>query len=91
MKGYIRALLCFIGIWGFIEFFPELLSAIKPYREVIEFSENAGIDNAALFYSEESLTSSAEQEIKEQLKAGILRKNSSMVATDFLEKPIQRE
>lgn len=54
-------------LWSFIKGFPLILNNIKPYRAVIEKSEELGIDNAALFYSEEAHTSIAEYKLLERL------------------------
>ena len=61
--------ICLLAIWGFIKVSPILLNGIKSYQEVIVNAEKLGIDNAALFYSEESHTSQAEQKLKEQLSS----------------------
>lgn len=47
-----------------------ILSHITSYQEVIVNSENMGIDNAALFYSEEAYTSIAENKLYESLRSG---------------------
>lgn len=61
--------LLFIALGGFIKVFPLLLSRIDTYEKVIENSENLGIDNSTLFYSEEPLTSKAEQELTNRLSS----------------------
>ena len=48
---------------------PLILNKIPSYTDVIKKSETLGIDNAALFYSEEPLTSRAELELNERLNS----------------------
>ena len=55
-------------IWCFIKYSPVLIKKVKAYRQVTDYSEKMGIDNAALFYSEEPFTSQAEQELLMRLK-----------------------
>jgi hypothetical protein len=71
MKPWIKMILCFLAIWGFVKFSPLLLNKIESYQLVIKNSEQMGIDNATLFYSEEPLTSDAEQYLKQQLEAAM--------------------
>lgn len=68
MKSWIRMVICFIGLWGFIKFSPVLLYKIGYYKDIIENAEKLGVDNAAMFYTEDPVTSFAEQRIKEKLK-----------------------
>ncbi len=67
MKNWLKLLICVAAIWVFVKITPLLLSRINAYQQVIQKSEILGIDNSALFYSEELLTSKAEQELKERL------------------------
>jgi hypothetical protein len=67
MKPWFKLILCVLTIWGFVLGVPILLKDIRPYREVIKNSEAMEIDNSALFYSEEVLTSKAELELNERL------------------------
>lgn len=69
MKAWLKLTLCLLAIWSFVVGFPLILNRISSYQEVIENSENLGIDNAALFYSEEPYTSVAENNLMESLKA----------------------
>jgi len=55
-----------LAIWGFIIIIPLFLGRFKSYSEVIKKSEDLGIDNSALFYSDEPLTSIAEIELNER-------------------------
>ena len=55
-------------VWCFIKYMPVLIKNVKVYRQVTKCAEEMGIDNAALFYSEEPLTSQAEQELLMRLK-----------------------
>ena len=56
-------------IWSFVHLMPLILNKISSYREVINKSVSLEIDNSALFYSEEPLTSSAEMELRERLNS----------------------
>ena len=67
MRGYIKMICCFIAVWMFIQVVPMALDKLKTYKAIIEKSEKLGIDNAALFYSEEEHTSLAEREISSKL------------------------
>jgi len=53
-----------------VQLAPIVLTKIPAYDELIQKSESMGIDNAALFYSEEALTSLAESELNERLGSG---------------------
>lgn len=67
MRPWIKLILCFVSMWGFVKLSPLLLNKIESYRVVVDNSELLGIDNATLFYSEEPRTSEAEQYLKLQL------------------------
>lgn len=67
MKNWLKLIFCMLAIWGFIIVIPKFLSQFSSYSDVIRKSEELGIDNAALFYSEEPLTSIAELELRERL------------------------
>ena len=54
-------------IWCFVELVPLVLNKSSSYENVIQKSEAMEIDNSALFYSEEALTSKAESELNERL------------------------
>ncbi len=69
MKAWLKLVFCLLAIWIFVEGFPLILSNISSYQEVIENSEIMGIDNAALFYSEEAYTSIAENKLYESLRS----------------------
>ena len=56
-----------MAVWGFIRIAPSLLNKLKSYQDLVQKSEELGIDNSALFYSEEPLTSIAEQELSVKL------------------------
>ncbi len=75
MKNLLKLFLCVVAIWVFVKITPVLLSRITSYQQVIQKSEILGIDNSALFYSEELLTSKAEQELNERLE--IYKKQNS--------------
>lgn len=64
-------IVCLVAVWGFIKITPLLLENIKSYQEVIERSEELGIDNSTLFYSEEPLTYTSEQELKLRLNSKV--------------------
>ena len=68
MKNVLKLLFCVVAIWVFVKITPLLLSGINSYQQVIQKSKILGIDNSALFYTEELLTSKAEQELNERLK-----------------------
>ena len=57
-----------MAIWVFIRFTPYFLDKLKSYRSLVQKSEELGIDNSALFYSEEPLTGIAERELSEKIK-----------------------
>ena len=69
MSRWMKLLFCFLAVYGFIIIIPLFLNKIKSYRDVIENSESLEIDNSALFYSEEALTSRAELELRERLNS----------------------
>ena len=54
-------------VLAFVKCFPLVLNKFKIYREITEKSTQLGIENSALFYTEEKLTSVAEQKLKRQL------------------------
>lgn len=54
-------------LWGIIYLLPTALNRIRVYREFMEISGEKGIDNSALFYSEEPLTLDSEQILNEKL------------------------
>ena len=51
-----------------MEFVPRMLNNISIYHEILESSEKKGIDNSAVFYSEEPMSYKAEEILKEKLK-----------------------
>ena len=59
-----------MGMWMFVYVVPKALNEFKAYRAVIKSSEQLGVDNAALFYTEELLTSQAELEMKIRIHDG---------------------
>lgn len=67
MRRWLKALFSIIVICTFIIITPKALNEIKMYREVIESSERLGVDNSALFYTEEHMTAQAELELKERI------------------------
>jgi hypothetical protein len=67
MKNWFKLFLYLLMIWSFVYLMPLILNKIPSYADVIQNSETLGIDNSALFYSEEPLTSSAEMELRERL------------------------
>lgn len=67
MKNWLKLGFCLLLILGFVYFAPKALSRIPAYSELIQNSEEMGIDNTALFYSEEALTSEAEKELNDKL------------------------
>ena len=69
MRNWIKMILCFLAVGGFIKIFPLLSNRIDTYRMIIKNSEQLGIDNSALFYTEEPLTLKAEQELIKRLNS----------------------
>ena len=69
MRSWLKMFACLVAVWGFIKIIPLILENINSYQEVIERSEELGIDNSTLFYSEEPLTFTAEQELKLRLNS----------------------
>ena len=69
MKSWLKLICCFLAIGIFVKVLPLVLNSIKSYHLVVKNSEELGIDNSALFYSEEPLTSIAENEINENLRS----------------------
>lgn len=69
MRDWIKMILCFLAVGVFIKIFPLLSNRIDTYRMIIKNSEQLGIDNSALFYSEEPLTLKAEQELIKRLNS----------------------
>ena len=67
MKKWIRFWLCLAGIFLFVKLCPLLLSQNSTYKQLTDRSEKLGIDNAALFYSEEAKTATAEKALKDRL------------------------
>lgn len=67
MKAWFKLLFCIVLIWCFVELVPLVLNKSSSYENVIQKSESLDIDNAALFYSEEALTSDAELELRQRL------------------------
>jgi len=70
MKGWFKMFFCLLLIWCFVQLAPIVLTKIPTYDQLIQKSESMDIDNAALFYSEEALTSLAESELNERLGSG---------------------
>jgi hypothetical protein len=68
MRAWLKLICCFLAIGIFVKVLPLVLNSIKSYHLVVKNSEELGIDNSALFYSEEPLTSIAENELLESLK-----------------------
>lgn len=69
MKAWIKLIAFVVLIWCFVKYTPVLLNKVKIYKQVIDYSMKMGIDNAALFYTEEPLTSQAEQELIIKLRS----------------------
>ena len=69
MRDWIKMIVCFLAVGGFIKIFPLLSNRMDTYRMIMKNSEQLGIDNASLFYSEEPLTSKAEQELFKRLNS----------------------
>ena len=67
MKPWLKLVFYLFLVWSFMYLMPLILNKIPSYADVIQKSETLGIDNAALFYSEEPLTSRAEFELNERL------------------------
>lgn len=69
MIKWLKLIFWMLAICGFIIVIPKFLSQFSSYSDLIKKSEELGIDNAALFYSEEPLTSNAELELNERLNS----------------------
>ena len=69
MKRWLKLFLCGIGIWVFMEIAPGMMRSIVVYQKIQENSAKMGIDNSAVFYSEEPMSYKAEQVMIETLKA----------------------
>ena len=67
MRNWVRLFFSVVSIWCFIKFIPVGLNQIQSYKKITDYSMKLGIDNAALFYSEELHTSEAELELKNRL------------------------
>lgn len=67
MKKWLKLGYCLLLVIGFIYLSPKIFNRIPTYSQVIDNAEARGIDNSALFYSEEMLTSRAEEKLNEQL------------------------
>ena len=67
MKGWIKLGLCIVGVFLFIKFFPMITDLSSTYRMITDQSQKLGIDNAALFYSEDAQTAIAEKKLKDRL------------------------
>ena len=61
-------ILVILAIAVFVKWTPLVLKKSDTYRKITEKSIELGIDNAALFYSEESHSSIAEQNLKVLLR-----------------------
>lgn len=68
MKGWIKLIVSFLLVWCFVKYAPKILANIDTVQRIVENSERFGIDNSALFYSEEPLTSKAELVLSEKMK-----------------------
>jgi hypothetical protein len=67
MKRWAKLFSIVMLLWGIIYLLPTALNRIRVYREFMEISGEKGIDNSALFYSEEPLTLDSEQILNEKL------------------------
>ena len=67
MRPWLKLVFYLLLVWSFMYLMPLILNKIPSYADVIQNSETLGIDNSALFYSEEPLTSRAELELNERL------------------------
>ena len=67
LKAWLKMICAALVIWGFVKCIPLILNRFKIYREITEKSAQLGIENSALFYTEEKHTSVAEQKLKRQL------------------------
>jgi hypothetical protein len=66
MKSWARLILLVLALWAFVFVVPKILNEIEVYRQFVEISRSKGVDNSALFYSEEPHTLKSEQELKER-------------------------
>ena len=64
IKPWIKMILVILAIAVFVKWTPLVLNESDAYRKITEKSIELGIDNAALFYTEESHSSIAEQNMK---------------------------
>ena len=67
MKGWRKLILFAVALWAFVFMLPKILNEFEVYRQFVETSHSKGIDNSALFYSEEPHALQAEQKLKERL------------------------
>jgi hypothetical protein len=68
MKRWMKLFLFVMGILAFMEVAPRMMSNIGIYREIQQNSQKMGIDNSAVFYSEEPMSYKAEKHMIETLK-----------------------
>ncbi len=67
MKSWGRLILLVLALWAFVFVVPKILNEFEVYRQFVEISRSKGIDNSALFYSEEPHALKSEQVLKERL------------------------
>ena len=69
MKRWLRLIVLTTAVWAFILIIPRILGKIEVYHQFMESSRSKGIDNSALFYSEEPHALESERILKEKLKS----------------------
>jgi hypothetical protein len=67
MKSWRKLILFAVAIWVFVFMIPKILNEFQVYRQFVETSHSKGIDNSALFYTEEPHALQSEQILKERL------------------------
>lgn len=75
MKSWIKLLAGLVLMFVFVKTTPILLNKISAYREFTQRAQDMDIDTAALFYSDEYHTSTAERTIKESLHSRFKKLN----------------
>jgi hypothetical protein len=68
MKRWLKLFLFVMGIWVFMEVAPGMMRSIVVYQKIQENSAKMGIDNSAVFYTEEPMSYKAEKAMFETLK-----------------------
>jgi hypothetical protein len=68
MKRWVKLFIFLAGIWAFMEVAPLVMRSFVVYQTIQENSAKMGIDNSAVFYSEEPMSYKAEKSMIEALR-----------------------